>query len=50
MNTQARNASLSFCTRVFKRTMRLSCAHNIEERLVDQKGEEVLKLVDIYSH
>ena len=50
LNAQNKNITLFSCTNVFKRTMKLLCAHVIEERLIDATNDEVLKLIDVHSH
>ena len=50
LNAQNKNITLSFCTNVFKRIMRLFCVHVIEERLADATNDEVLKLIDVHFH
>ncbi len=38
------------CTSIFTRTMRLSCAHKIQERLYNRADDGALKLQDIHRH
>ncbi len=38
------------CTSIFTKTMKLSCAHKIQERWYDRTNDNVLKLEDIHPH
>ncbi len=38
------------CTDTFTKTMRLSCAHKIQERWYDRANDNVLKLEDIHPY
>ena len=48
--TQNTEVDLSSCTKIFRRTMNFSCAHEIEKRFVDAVDENVLKLIDVHFH
>ena len=50
LNAQNKNITLFFCTNVFKRIMKLFCAHVIEKRLIDATNDEILKLIDVHFH
>ncbi len=38
------------CTNVFTTTLRLPCAHRIQNRIYDRAGGEVLKIEDVHPH
>ena len=47
---QEARVDLLACTGVFRRTMGLPCAHEIENHLADAAGGGVLELVDVHPH
>ena len=50
LEARAKGVNLPACTGVFRRTMGLPCAHDIETRLADASGGGVLKLQDVHPH
>ena len=50
LKTCNKNENLLACTKRFRKTIDVSCAHEIETRLINFVNKEVLKLVDIHFH
>ena len=45
-----KNIKLSICTKIFKRIMKLSCAHVIKKRRVNAINDEMLRLTNVHFH
>ena len=50
LKTRNKNENLLACTKRFRKIMNVSCAHEIETRLIDFVNKKILKLVDVYFH